>query len=279
MNLTHNLIASKAGFRSLMDIYDRDGVIAYRNRIKDYIKKNSIVTDFSDKTFGEVIDILAEGKVGNELRAIHPTAGQQAFIEDNPQLYQYALQASFSSFSKIYLDKDKLLDDKKQDEEDEGKKGSKRDNLIKHLFNIQHNITLYQTGRYNEFLRKTDYRSKLVSIQAKKELKENIEALVNTGDKSIDDVIKEANQSGICLIDDNFTDFIDKDEYVFQRVSTVPYKEFQCLCDYLEGMTPFSTQHKTKGAEFDNVLVRLDNGGWNNYNFEKMFLRQALKVY
>ena len=37
-------------------------------------------------------------------------------------------------------------------------------------------------------------------------------------------------------------------------------------------MTPFSTQHKTKGAEFDNVLVVLDNGRWNNYNFEKLFI-------
>ena len=49
----------------------------------------------------------------------------------------------------------------------------------------------------------------------------------------------------------------------------------QKLYEYLEGQTPFSTQHKTKGAEFDNVLVILDNGGWNNYSFEKMFLGTA----
>ena len=41
---------------------------------------------------------------------------------------------------------------------------------------------------------------------------------------------------------------------------------------YLEGYTPFSTQHKIKGAEFDNVLVIMDNGGWNSsYNFENLF--------
>lgn len=51
----------------------------------------------------------------------------------------------------------------------------------------------------------------------------------------------------------------------------VPYKEVQALYKYLEGMTPFSTQHKTKGTEFDDVLVILDNGKWNNYNFEKLF--------
>ena len=41
---------------------------------------------------------------------------------------------------------------------------------------------------------------------------------------------------------------------------------------YLEGYTPFTTKHKTKGSEFDNVLVILDNGGWNKYNFENLFL-------
>ena len=48
-------------------------------------------------------------------------------------------------------------------------------------------------------------------------------------------------------------------------------KEFQELYQYLEGSTPFSTQHKTKGAEFNNVLVILDNGDWNKYNFEYLF--------
>jgi DNA helicase-2/ATP-dependent DNA helicase PcrA len=59
---------------------------------------------------------------------------------------------------------------------------------------------------------------------------------------------------------------------LYNRVKDVKYREFQKLYEYLEGQTPFSTQHKTKGAEFNNVLVILDNGGWNNYNFENLFL-------
>ena len=55
-------------------------------------------------------------------------------------------------------------------------------------------------------------------------------------------------------------------------VKSIKYSEFQKLYEYLEGKTPFSTQHKTKGAEFNNVLVVLDNGGWNNYNFESVFV-------
>jgi len=38
---------------------------------------------------------------------------------------------------------------------------------------------------------------------------------------------------------------------------------------------PCSSYHKTKGDEFDNVLVILDNGRWNDYNFEYLFLNNG----
>src|SRR5690606_584977 len=82
----------------------------------------------------------------------------------------------------------------------------------------------------------------------------------------------DAHKKGICLVDDKLTDFKTKNEYLYNRVNSVKFSEFQKLHEYLEGKTPFSTQHKTKGAEFNNVLVILDNGGWNNYNFENLFL-------
>lgn len=275
LNLTHNLIADKAGFRTLMDIYDKDQILSFRDRIRKYIKDNSIVTDFSTNTFGEVLQTLQQGKNGRELDKVSPTTGMQTFIDNNLALYNNAKTLNYAEFSRMYVDKDQLLDDKKQDENDENKKGSKRDNLIKHLFKIQTTIYLYQNRRYNEFLRATDYRFKITSIENKKILKENIESLVNVGDKTIEEIIRQANEKEICLIDDKLETFKEKRQYLYNRVKDVKFREFQKLFEYLEGQTPFSTQHKTKGAEFDNVLVILDNGGWNNYNFEKMFLGTA----
>ena len=272
LNLTHNLIAGKAGFRTLMDIYDRDHVLSYRDRIKKYIKDNNVANDFSENTFGEVIEVLQQGKSGRDLNAVRPTNTMQIFIDGNAELYNYAKSLKFLEFSKMYVDKDQLLDDKKQDEDDENKKGSKRDNLIKHLFKIQNNISLYQNKKYNEFLRATDYHFKITNIASKKALKENIESLVNVGDNTIEQVINDANEKRICLIDDKLIAFKENKEYLYNRVKDVKFSEFQKLYEYLEGQTPFSTQHKTKGAEFDNVLVILDNGGWNNYNFGNLFL-------
>lgn len=125
------------------------------------------------------------------------------------------------------------------------------------------------------FLRATDFRFKITSIASKRTLKENIESLINVGDKTIEEIITDANEKGICMIDDKLNDFKEKKEYLYNRVKDVKFSEFQKLYEYLEGQTPFSTQHKTKGAEFDNVLVILDNGGWNNYNFEKNVFRYS----
>ena len=272
LNLTHNLIAGKAGFRTLMDIYDKDHILSFRDRIRKYIKDNNVTTDFLENTFGEVIEVLQQGKNGRELNAVRPTNTMQVFIDGNAELYNYAKSLKYSEFSKMYVDKDQLLDDKKQDENDENKKGSKRDNLVKHLFKIQNNISLYQNKKYNQFLRATDYHFKITSIASKRALKDNIESLVNVGDNTIEKVINDADEKRICLIDDKLIAFKEHKEYLYNRVKDVKFSEFQKLYEYLEGQTPFSTQHKTKGAEFDNVLVILDNGGWNNYNFGNLFL-------
>jgi DNA helicase-2/ATP-dependent DNA helicase PcrA len=273
LNLTHNLIAGKAGFRNLMDIYDKDKILDYRNRIKKYIKDNNIEYDFSEKTFGEVIEFLQNGKIGKELNKVKPTKGMQEFIDENTGLFKETKSYKFHDLLKIYLDKDQLLDDKKQDVDDEKKKGSKRDNLIKHLFKIQNNISLYKNRQFNEFIRITEYR--VDTIEKKRQLKKIIENLVDVEDKTIEDVIKIADEKGICKIDDRLKIFQIEKAYIYNRVKVIKFNEFQKLYAYLEGYTPFSTQHKTKGTEFNNVLMVLDNANWNKYNFENLFLENG----
>lgn len=90
-------------------------------------------------------------------------------------------------------------------------------------------------------------------------------------EKTIGEIIDMADELGIVRKDDALTSYAERNPYIYGRVMDTHYKEVQNLYKYLEGMTPFSTQHKTKGAEYDNVFVILDNGHWNNYNFEKLF--------
>ena len=218
--------------------------------IHDFFKDNNIMEDFSDKTFGEVVEFLQRGKSGKELKKVQPTPSMQQFIDANGDLYSYALNYDYSLLSKIHIDKDQLLDDKKQSDDDDKKKGSKRDNLIRHLFKIQRNIELYNDKQFNEFLRRTDYPP-IRTISDKRTLKNNIETLTNVGDKTIEEVINDAHEMHICLIDEKLERFKLEKGYVYDRVKAIKYSEFQKLYEYLEGKTPFSTQHKTKGAEFE----------------------------
>lgn len=272
LNLTHNLIANRGGFKSLMDIYDKDQILKFRDKIKKHIKDKAIEDDFSEKTFGEVIDILQYGKSDKELKAVNPAPKMQEFIDKNPDLFDYAKSLNYTDIAKLYVDKEQLLDDKKQDAEEENKKGSKRSIFIKHLCKIQYTINLYKEKKYNEFFRVVDNSYKITSIEDKRILKANIDSLIDVGNMTIEEVINSADEKKICLIDDNLIEFKKKNEYLYNRIKTVLFSEFQNIYDYLEGKTPFSTQHKTKGTEFDNVLVVLDNGKWNNYNFGNVFL-------
>lgn len=116
LNLTHNLIAPKAGFGNLMAIYDADKILEYRKRIKGYIKEKNVTDDFSTFSFGQVIEKLLEGKTAPaERKPILPTPMMDSFIAANQELYKTALNYPFDMFSKIYVDKDALLDDKKAD--------------------------------------------------------------------------------------------------------------------------------------------------------------------
>lgn len=276
LSLTHNLIASKAGFSELMNIYDNDKILSYKNRVLKYMKTNNIDIEFLDLTFKQCIDkLIDEVTIESELKKILPTTAMKKFIDENDELYKRALSYEFNDFRNIYLNKDLLIEGKKS----ENDTNLNRDALIAHLFKIQSYISLYETGKYNEFLRKTEF--KVENISKKKRIQKIINDLKNMSEKTIEEVIVYAHSTRFCKIDDRLSDFIGKKNYVYYRVSKIQFKEFQNLYNYLEGYTPFSTQHKIKGNEYDNVLVVLDNGNWRNYNFEYLLdesIQESLTV-
>jgi len=51
----------------------------------------------------------------------------------------------------------------------------------------------------------------------------------------------------------------------------IKYQEFISINEYIEDYTPYSTKHGVKGAEFDNVLVVIDDSAWNMYKFNDVF--------
>lgn len=260
LNLTHNLIAPQAGFGDLMEIYDKDGVLKFRDRLVDYIKANDDITKYDADTFGEVMARFPE---------VTPTPGMKSFINDHPDWLKDAQSRNFLAFRRMYVDKEQLVDDKKQTEDEAARKGSQRCPFIKHVFKIVDVVHLYRQRKFNEFLRRTEFQ--IGSTNDKVRLKECIDEIAGMGDRPIIEVIDYAEEQGLVRKDDAFTNFVVRKPYLFERVRSVKCSSYLALYEYLEGRTTFSTQHKIKGREFDRVLVVLDSGGWNKYNFTYLF--------
>lgn len=268
LNLTHNLISEKAGFGTLMEIHQSDKIIDYRDRVKKFVNENGVDTD--GLTFGQVLEKLCQLYTDpKDVKKFTPTESMKPFIDAHPELMSLATTYDYNAFLKMYVDKDQLVDDKKQNEGEEAKKGSNRSGLIKYLYSIEESIDLYEDNAFADFLRKTQI--KISKLEDKRRLKAIITEISNSTDLSIGEVVELAQKYSLVGKDDVLEKYKMTNPYVFYRVSQVPYQEFRNLYQYLEGATPFSTQHKTKGAEFDNVFVILDNGNWRNYNFEKLF--------
>lgn len=268
LNLTHNLIAGKAGFPTLMDIHRGDGIWKYKEKVHRFVKKHAVSTD--GKTFGEVLDFLEQTFTdAKSKKGFAPSVEMENFINAHPNLYQMVKGYAYDEFLKMYVSTDQLIDDKKQEEDEESKTGSKRSELVRHLMKIERCIYKYAHGEINEFLWATEWH--IQTADDKKRLLKAINQLANVGTKTIGDIIELADEMGIVLKDEALERYEQRNPYIYERMMEAPYSEVQNLYKYLEGMTPFSTQHKTKGAEYDNVLVILDNGKWNNYNFERLF--------
>lgn len=269
LRLTHNLIASNAGFPKLMGIYDKDPLLKFKREFVKYIKEKNESID-ETKSFSEVVDSVDwrfSDRVGISKRGRKRI---DVFLEstENAKCYDLIKDKPFSEVKRIYFDKDNLISDKKEIDE-ERTSPSKRDRLIRHLFKIQTIVELYEKKDYNEFIRKTSFEIR--NISDKIAIKEKNDIISNMKKSTIAEVISYAHKSGLCLKDDNIENFMKENEYLYARVSDVMYEEFINLYKYLEGYLPFSTQHKIKGEEFKNVLVILDNGKWNEYNFEYLF--------
>lgn len=269
LRLTHNLISSEAGFGELMNIYDNDPIYKFRKDFKKAAEEKEYVIDMN-ATFEEVVE-------GMDWKYVKGTNGGKQHLEVLLEkekvkvLYDYIKAWSYEKVSRIYMDKDSLLDDKVEID-GVAVREAKRDYLIQHLFKIQDLIYLYKNSRYNELLQKAQKR--VVVNGDKKRLRNSIENLISMENEPIESVINFADQEGLCVKDDKFLSFVEKNEYLYWRVKQIAFSEFQNLYKYLEGFTPFSTQHKIKGLEYENVLVFLQNGGWSNYNFEYLFDHQ-----
>lgn len=259
--LVHKSNANMSGFSQLYELYNSDSIIELLNRIRNKVENGIIITD--NKNFESIAEESNDFVRGRGILLSN--------IKKNPKygtVFEMIKNQNWENVSKIRINKDSLLSYKFNGLSGKYEDKSQRDKILRFLDSIYELMDLYENKRFNDFLKKIN--RKILSIDDKRDLSNQMTELFDD-ELTIEEIIIKAKNI-LQVRDDSFDDFInERGKYLWKRISKLPFKEYISSIKYQKEYLPFATQHSVKGSEFDNVLVVLDNGKWNKYNFERMF--------
>ncbi|HFU3984767.1 TPA: UvrD-helicase domain-containing protein [Streptococcus suis] len=264
LRLTHKLNAEMAGFSKLFELYNTDLFVKLITGIKKKINKDKIVD--KGKTFEELVEEakISVGSGGPLIIDVIKSTPELLAFYDEIKTYPFE-----EVISKCKVNKDSLLAYKFNGLSSRYEAGTDRDRILKRLDLIYELLELYKTGKHNEFLRITKFN--ITSSEDKISLSK-VMTKISVDDITIGEVIELAEESGLISKDDLFTNFIEsRGHYLWSRLKIMPFQEYVNSIAYLREYVSVITQHKVKGSEYENVLVLLDNGKWNQYNFDTLF--------
>lgn len=142
------------------------------------------------------------------------------------------------------------------------------------LFDIEGLADFYQNKKMQQLLKKITFV--MDSFDSKKKLNNLMKSFIQMRrDSKIKDVINFVIEEKLLMPLEKMKsyDFADEGKKEFhEKLMPIDYSQFVRLYQVQQDNTPFSTKHNTKGDEFDNVLVVIDDISWKqNYNFDDFF--------
>lgn len=232
-------------------------VIKLLNRIRTDIFQTPVKSNL----VGNVAFLYSDGSIDIDVVKQHSVFKNWNFedSENTKELYLthrlISRRHNFQLFLSVYTNADRIF-------------GDSPDKLISHLLELQEMIQLYQAKKYYEFIKATNY--KIFHHKDKQDLYDKIRMLSEMKEATIEEIVQFANESKICIVDDKLKQFAVDHQELYAQVMSIKYDELVNLYEYINKHSPYSTQHGIKGAEFNDVFVILDNGNWNNYNYEQL---------
>lgn len=153
------------------------------------------------------------------------------------------------------------------------KKDEDRCPFIKFLYQIEELNNLYSNSKIQALLNKISFEINF--FESKQKLKDILDQLDKLRmENSIGDVFNYAIENNLLQKSQKIVDFdlenIDNKKY-YDALMLIQYSQIILANKVADENTPFSTKHSTKGAEFDNVLVVIDDDAWNQYSFDNYF--------
>ncbi|WP_064199332.1 UvrD-helicase domain-containing protein [Brevibacillus brevis] len=185
----------------------------------------------------------------------------------NRKLLEVYLPNSFSSYGRSEnrreKNKDMLL-----------KNSSNRDcPFANFLFSIEELIELYQEKKIQILLSKTCFN--LQSVQDKVRLNNLMKGLIEKSTKaSIENMFEFVVDNQLLDFPDKLNSYIRNDsmkDSFFYDLMNMDYVKFKRLYYTVKDTSPFSTNHGTKGAEFNHVVCFVNDEDWKWYSLDGYF--------
>jgi len=167
-----------------------------------------------------------------------------------------AIRLGFVELLSAYSNNDRLI-------------GNEPDRLAQHLLKIGGILFFYGKKDYANVI--SELQCKIKNVSDKRQISESLSRLYENLEISIEELIEAFDKERFVRKDDRFNEFLENHADVYDRIKVLPASQVLAYFKYHNDFSPYSTQHGIKGAEFDNVLVIMDNGKWNNYNFKYYF--------
>ncbi|SDR74741.1 DNA helicase-2 / ATP-dependent DNA helicase PcrA [Polaribacter sp. KT25b] len=160
---------------------------------------------------------------------------------------------------------------------------------------IEHLVSFWEDKNYNrviKYLKQQGSFSSLTNHSDKKEIESKLKELITlrkTG--TVQDVFDFCQENKLSLPSRKLQKFIEKlnidittitdedekkratkNKVFYDSFMLINYNEIICAFKHIQEQTSYSTKHGTKGEEYRNVLVVIDDTSWiAKYNFEKFF--------
>ncbi len=153
------------------------------------------------------------------------------------------------------------------------KKDEDRCPFMKFLYQIEDIVELHKANKIQRLLKQYSYE--INSFEEKKQLKRILDILIKIRErKKIDFVMKYTMKYRLLQQSTQISNFDlddEKNKEFYAALMRINYSQVIKACKVADEKTPFSTKHSTKGAEFENVLVVIDDSAWFMYSFDKFF--------
>lgn len=167
-----------------------------------------------------------------------------------------ATRLGFAELLAAYSNNDRLI-------------GNEPDRLARHLLRI--GGILFYYGKKDFAYVISEMQCKIKNTADKRRISEALSRLHANLDINIEQLVETFDIERFVRKDDGFIEFLKNHSETYEKIKLLPASQVLAYFKYYNEFSPYSTQHGIKGAEFDNVLVIMDNGRWNNYNFNYYF--------